>query len=328
MPEKRLLMGFPYVASALQHSDYILRCAESGVETRLYINFGEGGGLYDHSRDADVGRHSLSLETFRNRRISIYWDPTIVDETFVYDNLFQRGDEEAIINDKLVPFRRLGFFNVAQGTVMLIQQLSRSPPDLDLMIRLNTGLSKSGRPIFISSDRLAMGLREGDTVKVAYVTNYSGEGIRTFYAPSSIFSECLALEVQQEAAEATPYRTIREAVDRLLASIQPGAPGLSARTDRERWERATVRDSMKGAPGEGLLFRSFRRGVPGSARQLCIARLAPGAANLSAKGSQRVTGSPPHYGVGVAQRHLDASEGFGRAYLPKGLHGLQPDLQV
>lgn len=139
VPEKRLLLGFPYVDAIFSYSDYILECSRLGVDTRLFINFGEGGVLYNTNHDKDTEQNSLRLEDFRKRNIPIYWDPTLIEETIVMDELFHRGGDTVRIPENFIPFRRLGFFNVIQGTVILLQKLRSSNPDLDVMVRLFTG---------------------------------------------------------------------------------------------------------------------------------------------------------------------------------------------
>lgn len=46
-PSEHLLAGFPDAVTELSRSGIIKNYTGKGIETRVYINFGEGGGLYN-----------------------------------------------------------------------------------------------------------------------------------------------------------------------------------------------------------------------------------------------------------------------------------------
>ena len=79
-PKERLLAGFPDISSYLPYEAYVLGVGKSGVPSKLYINFGEGGAQYKSGHNEDLAQNVFlkvhkSLDRFRNKSSVYTWIP-------------------------------------------------------------------------------------------------------------------------------------------------------------------------------------------------------------------------------------------------------------
>jgi len=80
-----------------------------------------------------------------------------------------------------------------------IEQLQSGLTGLDMLYRIRQHASGAIYPVFFSSKRVGVPLREpNEWVKVAYVINWSGEGLFSAFVPSELYYEGIGLKAVEK----------------------------------------------------------------------------------------------------------------------------------
>lgn len=196
-----VLAVFPRLADLIRHQDVIRSLHSHGSRLKVGLRLDD---------EADVCEHIWAVEPLLDEGITIVWNPAMAPATLILDGAtVYQWDESTLLrladnsgrDERIRRITRnmLGPLQMYEGDVVRLEQLQPGLTGLDLLYRMRQPASGAIYPVFFSSKRVAAPLPEPyQWVKVAYVINWSREGLFSPFVPSELYYEGVGLKAIEE----------------------------------------------------------------------------------------------------------------------------------